>query len=471
MVEERRIVVSTADSSARESIAQALRDTCAIRSAPDRHEMFRLFDNGRCDLAFLDIDIVTESNSGGRVSSVDCLDSFWDAAPDLDIVILCPPGKVRQAVEIVRAGACGYLIYPVDRAQVRHLVQSIGEYRELHLKLDTLQDGFWLKEVDHLIKTDSPPMKKAVGAAKSVSQTDSTILITGETGTGKGVLAKVVHQHSPRRDGPYIGVHCGAIPETLIESELFGHERGAFTGAQSRRMGKFELAAGGTIFLDEVGTMSPSAQIKLLKVLQERTIQRVGGETDIPVNVRVIAAANRDLKKLCEQGQFRSDLYYRLNVFPIELPPLRNRTEDIPHIVNVILKRLNDRYPKGVLGLAGTVLRGFRHYGWPGNIRELENVVERAYILETTPYLRNENFPVEIVPYRGKDPVMLVETKGTLAAVRQRTVDEVEGKYLREKLAFYKGRIDRTAAEAGITPRQLHKLMVKHGISRESFLS
>jgi DNA-binding NtrC family response regulator len=266
-------------------------------------------------------------------------------------------------------------------------------------------------------------------------------------------------------------VHCGAIPETLIESELFGHERGAFTGAQSRRMGKFELAAGGTIFLDEVGTMSPAAQIKLLKVLQERTIQRVGGETDIPVNVRVIAAANRDLKKLCEQGQFRSDLYYRLNVFPIELPPLRNRAEDIPHIVNVILKRLNERYPKAVLGPAGTVLRGLRHYGWPGNIRELENVVERAYILETTPYLRNENCPVEIVPYRGKDPVMLVETTGTLAAVRQKTVDEVEGKYLREKLALHKGRIDRTAAEAGITPRQLHKLMVKHGISRESFLS
>jgi transcriptional regulator with PAS, ATPase and Fis domain len=339
------------------------------------------------------------------------------------------------------------------------------------LKIESIQDTFWLKEVDHLVKTKNALMQKVINAAKSVAQTNSTVLLSGETGTGKGVLGKLIHQHSLRKEGPFVCIHCGAIPENLIESELFGHEKGAYTGALSKKMGRFELSCGGTIFLDEVGTMTLNSQIKLLRVLQERIIQRVGSENDIPVDVRVIAAANRNLLKLCEKGEFRTDLYYRLNVFPIEIPPLRNRKEDIPHIADVIIKRLNASYGKNILGFSNSVINSFHLYSWPGNIRELENVIERAYILENSSYLTQENFPIEIVPYQADEPVILLETNDTLAAVRQRCIKDIEIKYIQEKLSKHRGRIGKTANEAGISPRQLHKLMTKYQIKREQYLN
>lgn len=468
MVEKRQILIATPDTYAHESITRCFDDDFYIQTAEDRETSLEHFRKIRFEFAFFDIDIVCTTEEK-NISYYDFLDNFWKISADTEIVVLCLPEKVRRAVQIVRAGATAYLIYPIDQAEVEHVIESTREYNRLRLKLDSLHDDFWMKEVDHLVKTDSPIMKKAITAAKSVAQTNSTVCITGETGTGKGILANLIHQHSSRKSGPYISVHCGAIPENLIESELFGHEKGSFTGAVNKKMGKFELASGGTIFLDEVGTMSLGAQVKLLKVLQERTIQRVGSEKDITVDVRVIAAANRDLLKLCEQNEFRSDLYYRLNVFPIELPPLHERKEDIPHLVNVILKRLNASYGKCIDGVRDSVTRGFQQYSWPGNIRELENVIERAYVLENSSYLTPENFPIEIVPFQGEEPMVVVETKGTLAEIRKKGIEEIEKKYLYEKLAENQGRIDKTAAEAGISPRQLNKLMTKYKLKREQF--
>ena len=437
--------------------------------ASSRDECLHHFKNSRCEFAFIDLDFLHRTHNGTGADA-NSLDDFRDISLEPDIVILCAPEQVRAAIQLVRAGACGYLIYPVHSEEIGCIVESTREFNRMQLQINTMQDVFWHKETEHLVRTDCEEMKEVINCAKSVAPTDTTVLITGETGTGKGVLANLIHQHSSRKEGPFISVHCGAIPEALVESELFGHEKGAFTGAIRKKMGKFELADGGTIFLDEVGTMAPTPQIKLLKVLQERTIQRVGSEKDIPVDVRVIAAANRDLKKLSDQELFRSDLYYRLNVFPIELPPLKKRREDIPHLANTFLKRLNQRYGKGITGIKNAVLRGFALYEWPGNIRELENVIERAYVLEKSTCLTGEHFPVEIVPFKENDPVIVVATTGTLAETRRKAILEIEENYLREKLTLHSGKINNTAREAGITPRQLHKLMAKYHLKRDQFL-
>jgi transcriptional regulator with GAF, ATPase, and Fis domain len=256
-----------------------------------------------------------------------------------------------------------------------------------------------------------------------------------------------------------------------LESELFGHENGAFTGAIRRKLGKFEIAKGGTIFLDEIGTITPSAQIKLLQILQDGTFQRVGGEETIEANVRVIAATNTDLKKMCEQGLFRKDLYYRLNVFPIEVPPLRQRKEDIPHFVEVFLRRMNKFNAKAIHHVHPSVLEAFEQYDWPGNIRELENLIERAYILETSPILQPESFPSELFEAQGLTPSVAVDAKWTLSEVRKESLKHIEKNYIKEQLIHHKGKIKDSAKAAGITTRQLHKLMKKYSIRKEDFKS
>jgi DNA-binding NtrC family response regulator len=312
-------------------------------------------------------------------------------------------------------------------------------------------------------------MQKVFAKIRSVAPTKSTVLLTGETGTGKGVLASLTHQHSNRRDAKFVSVHCGAIPDTLLESELFGHEKGAFTGADRRKQGKFEISKGGTIFLDEVGTITPAAQIKLLQVLQDGTFQRVGGEETLSADVRVIAASNMDLKEMCDNGQFRKDLYFRLNVFPVEIPSLRERKEDIPHIVEVIIGRLNRFHQKEILNVHPDVIEAFLNYPWPGNIRELENLIERAYIIERSSILTPEGFPLELFALESPSARTELHPSYTLAEVRRRAIEEVEKRYLKELLVRKKGKIRESAEVAGITTRQLHKLMTKHRISKEQF--
>jgi transcriptional regulator with PAS, ATPase and Fis domain len=284
---------------------------------------------------------------------------------------------------------------------------------------------------------------------------------------GKGVLARLIHRQSHRRGAPFISVHCGAIPETLIETELFGHERGAFTGAGRRKPGKFEIAGKGTIFLDEIGTISSLVQVKLLQVLQDGTFSRLGGEAELKAEARVITATNADLKRMSQSGEFRKDLYYRLNVFPIEIPPLRRRLEDIPFFVEMFLKKLNRVYLKEIHDAHPLVIEALMNYRWPGNIRELENLMERAYIVEQSRQLTPESFSVELIGEQAS--AAAVHPGTTLADGRRRAVAAFEKQYLAELLAMHKGRINRTAADAGISTRQLSKLMRKYGLWKESF--
>jgi DNA-binding NtrC family response regulator len=321
-----------------------------------------------------------------------------------------------------------------------------------------------------LVRTLNPAMRDIFRKVERVAATRTTVLLTGETGVGKGTLARLIHRHSNRAEGPFVCIHCGAIPDNLVESELFGHEKGAFTGASRLKQGKFEVADKGTVFLDEVDTLPPASQIKLLDVLQTRSFQRVGGTRDIEVNIRIIAATNDDLEGLCDRGLFRRDLYYRLNVFPLHLPPLRERMEDLPSLVETLIAKLAPGLGAVADSAEEDVLDALREYSFPGNVRELENLLERALLLEPSDVLTPESFPAEI--FAGQQPLapLVRATRGmTLADVRRRCVEEVEAAYLEQVLRQHKGRIDKTAAQAGISTRQLHKLMARHGLDKRTF--
>lgn len=341
--------------------------------------------------------------------------------------------------------------------------------RIIKSELDYLRDHFWQSDCLETIHTKNSEMKKIYNKIRSVAPTKSTVLLTGETGTGKGVLAKLIHRHSNRQDKQFISVHCGAIPDNLIESEFFGHEKGAFTGAIKKRTGKFEIANGGTIFLDEIGTIKQAAQIKLLQVLQDKEFYSVGSEISIKTNVRVIAATNVDLKALSEKGQFRQDLYYRLNVFPLEIPSLRDRIEDLPYFVDFFLKRFNQFHQKGINRVSPQVINALMQYEWPGNIRELENLIERAYILETSNMLTPESFPNEFFEDANTIAYLQVDTSIPLAQVRKKAIEDVERNYLKEVLSKNKGIINTSAQETGVSVRQFHKLMIRYGLRKEDF--
>jgi transcriptional regulator with GAF, ATPase, and Fis domain len=370
-----------------------------------------------------------------------------------------------------RLGRLGTLFRKSLRYTFR-LSINVFETRKSVLKqseLDYLRDQFWKADALDVVRTKSPAMTEVFKKIQSVSPTKTTILMSGETGTGKTVLAKLIHQHSNRQNAQFISVHCGAIPDTLVESELFGHEKGAFTGAVRKKMGKFELADGGTIFLDEIGTLTPPAQIKLLQVLQDGTFSRVGSEEAAQANARVIAATNDDLKMLCEQGRFRKDLYYRLNVFPIDIPPLRERTEDIPDLIEQFLDQLNREFQKRIVEVHPEVLKALSSYEWPGNVRELENLVERAYILENSTMLTPESFPLELFDEQQTTALLPMDTQLSLANARKQALENFERQYLKALLTRNKGKINTSAKEAAISTRQLHKLMRKYDLRKESF--
>ncbi len=461
------ILVVSREEEVNRQIQSCLRNGYRIEIAPDRTAALDMLRKKRHDFIMIDLDILRDSLGVEGYKGV--YQPFWQMYPTLEIIIMSNPNMIRELVMAVKAGASNYLTYPINPDELKYVIESIYEMVILQSELDYLRDKFWHSGDLDIIKTRNLLMKKVFEKVKSVAPTKSTVLLVGDTGTGKSVLAELIHEHSNRRGNKFISVHCGAIPDTLLESELFGHERGAFTGAVRRRLGRFEIAKGGTIFLDEIGTVTPSAQIKLLQILQDGTFQRVGGEETIEANVRIIAATNTDLKKMCDAGRFRSDLYYRLNVFPIEIPPLAERVEDIPLLVEGFLKKLNRFYSKQIYDVHPYVMEAFEKYPWPGNIRELENLIERAYILETSSVLTPESFPGELFASESPRSWVSLDATITLAEARRRGVEQVEVTYLNSVLSSNKGRIQSSAKAAGITSRQLHKLMKKYGLRKEEF--
>jgi DNA-binding NtrC family response regulator len=448
-------------------IRSALKDKFRLKTASDVAGALSGLDQARYDMIFADIDLLMDH--ARKTSAEEVLQSFKCKSSPTEVVVMADPGQMRQAVNWVKAGAFDLILYPLTQEQVRLMSDAIAAALLQQSELDYLRTQFWKSDAADVVRTKSTAMADVFKKIQSVAPTKTTVLLTGETGTGKTVLAKLIHQHSNRQEAQFISVHCGAIPDTLIESELFGHEKGAFTGAVRKKMGKFELANGGTIFLDEIGTLTPAAQIKLLQVLQDGTYSRVGSEETAYTNARIIAATNENLKSLCEQGRYRKDLYYRLNVFPIQIPPLHARIEDLPDLIERFLVHLNRESQKKIAGVHPQIYKGLSQYDWPGNVRELENLVERAFILESSSMLTMESFPAELFEEQRNTAVLPVNSHLALAEARKNALEDFECQYLKTLLARNKGRINISAKEADISTRQLHKLMGKYAIRKETF--
>ncbi|MBN2569108.1 MAG: sigma-54-dependent Fis family transcriptional regulator [Deltaproteobacteria bacterium] len=465
----RSILVLSKREQTYEEIKSAFQSICRVDYVSGDAEAIEIIKKRQHDYLFVDLDTLKVISANGNGGYKAAFKPFWTACQDIEIIVIAPSGKIREAVMAVKAGASNYLTYPLDPVEQRYITESLDQSKIMQSELDYLRDKFWDKDARDVVHTRSPLMKKIFEEVQSVAPTRSTVLITGETGTGKGVLAKLIHKHSDRRYTQFISVHCGAIPDNLLESELFGHEKGAFTGAVRRQLGKFEIANGGTIFLDEIGTITHMAQIKLLQVLQEGTFQRVGGETTIKADVRVIAATNDNLKEMSDAGAFRKDLYYRLNVFPIEIIPLRERREDIPLLVEAFIEKLNKSYSKEIYDIHPRVMDAFMTYDWPGNIRELENLLERAYIIENTSVLAVGSFPGDIFTSLHEHRELAIDVSATLSESRRQYIDQFEFNYLQDQLKLHAGSISGAAKAAGITTRQLHKLMKKYDLHKERF--
>lgn len=461
----KRVLLISVQKTAHRSFETSLGDSYAIDRVPCVEAAVAMPASTQYEFVFFDASCLI--SNGIEREPKECLLPLWRKFENAQIVVLAEKNHIRAAVNAVKAGADEYLSLPLDPVEIRLVTSNLNHQYRQEQELDFFRDEFWKKEALEFIKTQSADMKDVFRKVRSVAPTKSTVLLLGETGVGKGVVAKLIHQHSSRSDGPFISVHCGAIPDTLIESELFGHEKGAFTGAVRRKLGRFELAHRGTIFLDEISTISTSLQVKLLKVIQDSTFQRVGGEVDIHVDVRIIAASNVNLKEYVQEKRFRQDLYYRLNVFPVEIPPLRQRKEDIPDFCHAFLRRMNRMSTKQIVDIDDHVVEALKSYEWPGNIRELENLIERAHILERTPRLTLESFPAEVL--EQAQPKSALDVTETLQAARQRMIEEFEREYLIGALKAKKGRISETAELAGIGVRQLHKLLTKYGIRKEAF--
>ena len=461
------ILIASQEKEASDTIRTCLAQNYLIDSVTTLDDCLDQYQKKRYDFLFIDLIFLNKLRQNGDYKPA--LQIFLNSYPTMEIIIISKSDTLTEAVTAVKQGASNYISLPINPEEVRYITESVQKFLLSQHELDYLRDSFWRYDLLELVQTRTPQMKDVLERVRSVAATKSTVLLIGETGTGKTLLAKLIHLHSNRRDAQFIAVHLGAIPETLIESELFGHEKGAFTGAVKRKLGKFEIAEGGTLFLDEIGTITPAVQIKLLQILQDGVFSRLGGEVTIQANVRIIAATNTDLKRLCDEGKFRTDLYYRLNVFPITLPTLRERKQDIPILIKIILKRLNSEYVRGIYDVHPLVLEAFDRYSWPGNIRELENLMERAYLLESSPILTPRGFPQELFSQESSMAAQDINTSLTISQVRNIAISETERNYLNKLLATTNGSIKNTARAAGISPRQLEKLMKKYSIKKEDF--
>jgi DNA-binding NtrC family response regulator len=366
-------------------------DGYRVGTAEDASRALKLMDDGPWDVILLDIKMP-------GISGLELQKRLKEIDSGAAIIMVTAYASVDSAVQALKEGAFDYVTKPVDPDHLSHLVSNAIRQRKLVDENIRLHQHISDLTLSDEIVGDSQQMQKVVELAKTVGQTDTTVMIRGESGTGKELIARTIHANSARRYFPIIAVNCGAVPETLLESELFGHEKGAFTGAQYRRKGKFEMADGGTIFLDEVGTISPKMQVQLLRIIESKQFNRVGGNDTVSSDFRIICATNKDLEAAVKEGAFREDLYYRLNVFSIFIPPLRERKTDIPQIAQHFLKKYSSTMNKPVKEISPEALDLMIRYDWPGNVRELENVIERGMVLAQTQSIKSVDLPFQFVP-------------------------------------------------------------------------
>ena len=405
-----------------------------------------------------------------KVSGMKLIEEVKKRNLPVSIIVTTGHGTIGEAVKAMHLGATDFLTKPIDIEHLDLAVRRVLRERELQDEVNALRSELSDRYSFQSILSKNPKMHAIFELISNVAQTASTVLVEGETGTGKELIARAIHQASPRKEGPMVAINCAAVPETLLESELFGHEKGSFTGAVGQRKGRFELADGGTLFLDEVGDVPATMQAKLLRVLQERCFERVGGTQTVDVDVRLVAATNRPLQQMVKDGKFREDLYYRLNVIKIELPPLRDRPEDIP----LLAAHFVEKYcPKGPTPkqFSPEAMELMLRYSWPGNIRQLENAIERACITSKDDVIRPENLPPEVVHGTGGKPHMVVDLSKPLAKQVPEVIASFEDTYLRKAFKEAKGDMDEAARITGLTERQLNEKIAEYKIDLAQYVA
>ena len=401
-------------------------------------------------------DLVLTDQRMPDLSGIEVLEAVRSTSPETAVVIITAYGTIETAVRAVKAGAADYLTKPLNLDDLLHRVHRVRERQRLVTENRELREALAERHRVEGIIGDSGRMQEVLSLVRRVAPSDATVLIRGESGTGKELIARALHYAGPRAAGPLVKVNCAALAESLLETELFGHEKGAFTGAVASRKGRFELADGGSIFLDEIGDLPPHLQVKLLRVLQEREFERVGSSRPIKVDVRLLAATHRDLEALVREGRFREDLYYRINVVTIMLPPLRERREDLPPLIEHFLRAFAGKNGKSVRGLTREAREALLRYDYPGNIRELENLIERAVVLTRDDVIGVEDLPLTLeTPASGSG-----DEAGLIAAV-----EGLERRMIREALAKADGTQTRAAEMLGISERVLRYKLKKYGLS------
>jgi two-component system NtrC family response regulator len=421
-------------------------------------------DNAQAALRLIedaDLDLVITDMKMPGMSGMELLEASKRRKPELPVIMMTAYGTIEMAVEAMKKQAYDYITKPFQNEELKLTVQKALQnhrlIKENRLLTEALSDRYQYGK----IIGKSKPMLEIYDLIRKVAQSKASVLITGPSGTGKELIAKAIHYDSPRKERPFISVNCGALTETLLESELFGHEKGAFTGAISMKKGRFELADGGTLFLDEVGDMPPSLQVKLLRVLQEMEFERVGGTKTIEVDVRVLSASNRKLKENVAEGVFREDLFYRLNVIHIEVPPLKERKEDIRLLVHHFIEKYRQDEGKGKIELAPETWKALYSYPWPGNVRELENVIERAVVLNSGALIEFGDLPPEF----SEKPLELdVDRFISPDAELQPTLERIEEKMIRRALAEANNVQAHAAEMLGITKSLIQHKMKKYNI-------
>ena len=396
----------------------------------------------------------------GKVNGIEAMKQILSYNPSLPVILMTAYSSVETAVDALRIGAYDYLIKPLDFDALKETLKKAIEHSRLGVENRELRRQFSEENASTEIIGRSPAITSMLSMIRTVAPTEATVLITGESGTGKELVARALHAQSLRKDEPLVTVNCAALAETLLESELFGHEKGAFTGADKRREGRFKQADRGTLFLDEIGEMPIGVQAKLLRALQQGEIQRVGSDKSEHVDVRVIAATNRDLRKEVEERRFREDLYFRLNVISLEVPPLRQRKEDIPLLAAHFLSHYAERNHKNVKGFSAQCMDMLLQYDWPGNVRELQNAVERAVILCTGEYVTGPELPVNIAKLAAEAMPKSTEVSSSLAGL---PLEEVERRAIEETLRETGDNKSAAARKLGITRATLHKKLRKYG--------
>lgn len=447
-----KILIVDDEKSICDSLTFALEDDYEVVSTQDPNQVQDILKEDNIDVVLLDLKI-------GNVNGIDILKKIKSIDEEIQVIIITAFGSIKSSVKAIQEGASHYITKPIDMEELFTFIEKALEHKKISSSLKNLKEVLNRDFAIDGIIGKSESLHSVLRKVQKIKDLNTTVLITGESGTGKDLIAKALHFESNRKDENMEIINCAAIPSDLLESELFGYEKGAFTGAERRKLGKFQLADKGTLFLDEIGEMDLQLQSKILRVVEDMTVTPLGGEKGIKINTRIVAATNKDLEEEVKKGKFREDLYYRLNVIKLELPPLRERTDDIPILLNHFLDKYNKKLNKSIKGFKKEVIKELEKYKFPGNIRELENLVERLVALTDKEYIELEDIPEK---YIGSIPI--INTDENIVIKIGSTLEEIEKKAIEETLRYLNGNKKRTAECLGISERSFHYKIKKYEI-------